>query len=415
MLVGSSLGSAVTVSSRVAVGTVEARALVGGIGKAAGEVGRYATAPMGANPTVGDWLAVLDELYPPAWAEEWDNTGLQVGHRPARADRVLVALDPTPEVIAEAKGRGCTLLVAHHPLLFRPLARLDLDHPVAGAAAAALRAGVAVAACHTNADVASPGVSDVLAEALGVRVDGPLQGTAAGARAKLVVFVPAAETAKVLDAVAGAGAGEIGEYTHCSYRVRGTGTFLPSERADPAIGDRGALNEVEEDRLEVVLPRERLGRVVQALLDVHPYEEVAYDVYPLGGPTGLGLGRVGVLDEPLSGEALAARCRARLGAEPRVAGVSEREVRRVALCGGAGASLVPEALRAGVDAYVTGDLKHHEALDAAAAGLLVVDAGHHATERPFVPHLAQRLAEAGSGLGGEVVASEVPTDPFRAP
>lgn len=365
-------------------------------------------------PTAADWLEILDALFPSAWAEGWDNTGFQVGDRSWTAERVLVALDPTPEVVAEAADRGCGLLITHHPLLFRPRSRLDLADPVARTAADAVRAGVAVAACHTNADVARPGVSDALAEALGVRVTGVLQGTGAGTRVKLVTFVPPGDTPKVLDAMAMAGAGVIGDYTHCSFRVRGTGTFLPGERARPTVGERGALNEVEEDRLEAVVPEARLGAVVRAMVEAHPYEEVAWDAYALAGPTGLGLGRVGELPEPIPGADLAERCRERLGSAVRVAGGAHAAIARVALCGGAGASLIPDALRAGVDAYVTGDLKHHEALDAAAAGLVVVDAGHHGTERPFVPVLAGRLAEAGSHLDGEVLVSDVRTDPFAA-
>lgn len=358
---------------------------------------------------VSDWLELLDEWYPPAWAEEWDNVGLQVGDRSRRAERALVALDPTAEVVGEAADKGCGLLVAHHPLLFRPLSRLDVDEPVGRTLAAALSGGVAVVACHTNADVASPGVSDALAEALDLEVTGVLDETAAGERVKLVTFVPADATAKVLDAIAGAGGGVIGEYTHCSYRVSGTGTFLPSDRARPAVGERGSLNEVEEDRLEVVVPRDRLRAAALAMVDAHPYEEVAYDVYPLASGGGLGLGRVARPRSPLTASALADVCRERLGGSVRVAGKDDVDVRNVALCGGSGASLIPAALRAGVDAYVTGDVKHHEALDAASDGLTVIDAGHHGTEWPFVPHLAGRLATAGLG---EVLVSEVSTDPF---
>lgn len=365
---------------------------------------------MSAHPTVGDWLTVLDAWYPPDWAEDWDNSGLQLGNRTWPADRVLVALDPTAEVLREAADRGCGLLVTHHPLLFRPIRRLDLAEPDAAAVAEALSSRVAVVACHTNADVASPGVTDALVETLGLTVEGPLQDNAGSEeRVKLVTFVPPEATARVLQAVAGAGAGEIGEYRQSSFRVRGTGTFLPSERADPAVGERGKLNEVPEDRLEIVVPRQRLETAVTFLIRAHPYEEVAYDVYPLVSRGG-GLGRVARAPLPLTAGELASRCKDRLGAG-RLAGDSARMVRTVALCGGSGASLAGVAAEAGVDAYVTGDVKHHQALDATAAGLSIIDAGHHGTEWPFVEHLAERLAKEGPG--GEVLVSETPTDPFR--
>ncbi|MGH2740259.1 MAG: YqfO family protein, partial [Actinomycetota bacterium] len=292
---------------------------------------------------------------------------------------------------------------------------IDLENPVGRAAAAALTGRVAVAACHTNADVANPGVSDALAEALGIEVTGPLAESAAGERVKLVTFVPRDATAKVLDAVAGAGAGVIGEYTHCSFRVAGTGTFLPSERAHPTVGESGRLNEAEEDRLEVLVPRERLAAAVEALLDAHPYDEVAYDVYRLVGEGGTGLGRVGRLGGPLSASELSARCHDRLGSPTRLAGDPEKTINSIALCGGSGGSLIPDALRAGVDAYVTGDLKHHQTLDAVGAGLVLIDAGHYGTEWPFVPKLAELLTKAGAHLGGEVQVSETRTEPFGAP
>jgi dinuclear metal center YbgI/SA1388 family protein len=361
-------------------------------------------------PTVGEWLEALDAAYPSAWAEERDSVGLQVGDRGWSAGRVLVALDPTEEVVSEARERGCGLLVTHHPLVFRPLARLDLSDPMSRIAMEAASARVAVAAAHTNADVASPGVSDALAEALGLEVTGVLRPTPAGARVKLVTFVPPEATAKVLDAVVAAGGGTIGEYTHCSFRVRGTGTFLPSDRAHPVVGERGELSEAEEDRLEIVVPRERLASAASALVDAHPYEEAAYDAYPLAGGGGLGLGRIARAPEAVTARVLAERCRERLGSDVRLAGDPERTVRGVAVCGGAGASLIGDAVRAGVDAFVTGDLKHHQALDATASGLTVIDAGHHGTERPFVPVLARTLADAVPK--GEVLVSDRSTDPF---
>ncbi|HWC32473.1 MAG TPA: Nif3-like dinuclear metal center hexameric protein [Actinomycetota bacterium] len=361
-------------------------------------------------PTVRDWTSLLDDAFPPSWAEPWDNPGLQVGGADWPADRVVVALDPAPEVVAEGRELGAGLIVTHHPLVFRPLARLDEGDATARIALEAARAGIAVFACHTNADVAGGGVSDALAEALDLEVTGVLEATAAGERVKLVTFVPPEATAKVLDAVAGAGGGVIGEYTHCSFRVRGSGTFLPSERAQPVVGERGELNEAEEDRLEIVVPRERLSTATRAMIEAHPYEEVAYDAYQLVGG-GLGLGRVTRLREPVTGDELAGRCAERLGASVRVAGPRDRPVERVAVCGGSGGSLVAAAIRCGADAYVTGDVKHHEALDARAAGLTVIDAGHHATEWPFVPRLAALLSDRGEGLGS-VEISNVSTDPF---
>jgi dinuclear metal center YbgI/SA1388 family protein len=363
------------------------------------------------SPAVGDWLHVLDGFFPSSLAEPWDNVGLQVGDRSWAAEGVLVALDPTIEVIREAAERGCGLVITHHPLLFRPLARLDLGEPVAAVAGQALASRVAVAAYHTNADAARPGVTDALAETLELRVTGVLRPGERGDRVKLATFVPADATAKVLDALAVAGAGTIGEYTSCSFRVAGTGTFRPSEFANPAIGERGELTEVPEDRLEMVVPGDRMDSVIGALIQAHPYEEVAYDVYPLLGGEGLGTGRLAQPDASLTGAGLAERCRSRLRARVRTAGDLDRQVRIVALCGGAGASLLPDAVRAGADAFVTGDLKHHQALDAVAAGLTVIDGGHHGTEWPFVEALARVLAR--SFPDARVAVSEVPTDPFH--
>ena len=356
-----------------------------------------------------DWLRLLDEWYPPSTAQEWDNVGLQVGARSWPADRALVALDPTVEVVGEAAEKGCGLLVTHHPLLFRPVSSLDMEEPTGRAIEAAISSRVAVVACHTNADVASPGVSDALADAIDMDVTGVLQTSPMAGEVKLVTFVPVEATAKVLDAIASAGGGIIGEYSHASFRVRGTGTFLPSDRANPAVGEKGELNEVEEDRLEMVIPLDRLADAIEALTNAHPYEEVAYDVYVLASGGGAGLGRLATPRGDITAGALADLCTERLGSPARLAGDPQRPVQSVALCGGSGASLITGAIRAKADVYVTGDVKHHQALDAIAAGLTVIDAGHHGTERPFVSHLAERLSAEGVG---EVLISEISTDPF---
>jgi dinuclear metal center YbgI/SA1388 family protein len=360
--------------------------------------------------SVGDWLSLLEGWYPPGWAEDWDNPGLQVGDRDADVQKAMVALDPTIGVIREAGEREAQLLITHHPLLFGSgMTSVDGGEPRGAAIAEAIRLGIAVVACHTNADVAIPGVSDVLATRLDIEVTGPLEHSAAGARVKLVTFVPAGKTYEVIEILAKRGAGTIGEYDVCSFRVGGVGTFRPSGESKPKRGKKLVVNEEDEDRVEMVVPKERIGEVVEALVEAHPYEQVAYDIYDLSGPTGLGLGRIGDLDAEIPAMTLAKRSEEALGSPCRIAGDPGAPVRRVAVAGGTGAFLWPAARRAGADALVTADVKHHEGLDAAAAGLVLIDAGHFATEWPWVEHVAERLGDTGAA----VLVSELKTDPFE--
>lgn len=366
---------------------------------------------------VSDWVRLVDDLYPESDAEAWDAPGLQVGDPDATVTTVLVSLDVTPEVVEEAVSVGAELVVAHHPLLLRPLERLTPATASGRVALAAARAGVAVVGAHTNFDVADTGTTEPIVAALGLVDVRPLQHLRGGnGGMKLVTFVPTESTAAVIDAVAGAGAGVIGEYGECIFRVRGTGTFRPSQAADPAVGERGQRNEVAEDRVETVVAASRVPAVVAALLAAHPYEEVAYDLVPLAAPpSGRGLGRVGRLVEPLPLGAVADRLSDRLPSPHlRVAGDLDRQVRRVAACGGAGDSLIGAALTAGADVYVTGDLRHHVTLDARTQGLALIDAGHYATEVAALPLLRTALTEAATdrGLTGRLLASAVSTEPW---
>jgi len=254
--------------------------------------------------TIGDVLDSLERAYPRASAAAWDNPGLQVGDLSAPVTRVLTALDPTLEVIREATARGAQLVVTHHPLLFDPLTSVDVADPVVQVVAEALAANVAVIACHTNADVATPGVSDALAAALGLAVEGPLV-------------------------------------------------------AEPPYG---------------------------------------------------GTGRIGTFGAPTSVASLVVRCTAALGGQPRLIGDSTVLLSRIAVCGGSGAAYLPDAIAAGVDAFVTGDIKHHAALDARAAGMIVIDAGHHATEWPWVLAVAEELPRWVPAL--DAIVSDTLTDPF---
>jgi dinuclear metal center YbgI/SA1388 family protein len=335
-------------------------------------------------------------------------------------ERVLVTLDVTPEVLEEAAATPGTFVIAHHPLLFRPLKRLAPDSAPGRLALTAATLRIAVAAAHTNLDVTDDGAdtNHPVVRVLGLEDVAPLTVELRdGARLKLVTFVPSEAVTAVLDAVSAAGAGRIGDYERCSFRVAGTGTFRPLPGTDPYSGS-GIGQDAEEDelRLEVELPRRQAGAVVAALQSAHPYDEVAFDLLPLLDGAPLGFGRVGTLPEAMTLAEVAERIRDRLPAPHlRYAGEPSRPVRRVAIVGGAGDSLLEAARVSGADVYVTGDLRHHVTLDAVTMGLALIDAGHHATEAAAMPAFLDRLADAGRahGLQAPVVASDVPTVPWR--
>ncbi|MFP4057630.1 MAG: Nif3-like dinuclear metal center hexameric protein [Candidatus Brocadiia bacterium] len=348
---------------------------------------------MGAQ--VADVMAALDAIAPSQLAEPWDNVGLLLGEADAPCERALVALEVDLRLVRRAARLGAGLVVAHHPPVLQPLCRMTSQTPAGRLLLEAARSQVALAAAHTNYDLAPGGVNDVLAGLLDLRDTQPLAPAACTRQAKIVVFTPADDLPAVLAALARSGAGVIGNYVDCTFRVAGTGAFRPAEGAHPTVGRVGERQEVDELRVEAVLPMALAGPVAQAVRQAHSYEEPAVDVYPLEGEGGeLGLGRCGALSRPMRAENLAERIQDRLGAPHiRVAGDLRRRVQRVAVMGGSGGKYVDHAARQGCELYLTGDVDHHQALDAVAAGLVVVDAGHAVTEAPAIPALATRLGE----------------------
>lgn len=340
---------------------------------------------------VRDITKAVEQIAPLPLSEEWDNCGLQVGSPEAEAHRILVALTPVQEVFDEAEERGADFLLFHHPLIFHPLKNLDTTSYPGNLVARTISRDLAVYAAHTSYDAAPNGVSVALAQRLGLR--GPLEVLSPrGALRKLVVFVPEENADALANALSGAGV--IGEYTHCTFRTPGTGTFLGGEGTDPYLGEKGRLERVEEVHLETVVPAHTADRAVAAASAAHPYEEVALDVYPVDGrPEGCGYGRVGALPEPVFAEALREYVSRALGFPARLVSASGRRVERVAVLGGSGGSFVREAATSGADAYITGDLDYHDALLADSLGLAAIDAGHAATELPSLEPLARRLAE----------------------
>jgi dinuclear metal center YbgI/SA1388 family protein len=375
---------------------------------------------MGVRDTVGAWLALLHERYPPSQAADWDNPGLQVGDPDWAVERVLVTLDVTSAVLAEAADGPPTMVIAHHPLLFRPLRALTPSTAAGRLALAAASAGTAVAAAHTNLNVTSDGAgtSDPVATLLSLEdVHALTDQLDQGDRLKLVTFVPPEAVDGVLDAVSAAGAGRVGDYERCSFRVEGTGTFRPLPGSDPSSGE-GIGHDAQEHelRLEVEVPRTVVSAVVAALSAAHPYEEVAYDLVPLLTGATVGFGRVGRLPSPRPLRAVADAIRAELPAPHlRYAGDPERLVETVVIVGGAGDGLLGAAQASGADVYVTGDLRHHVTLDALEQGLALIDAGHHATEVAAMPAFRAHLEASGRerGLTAPVVASRIPTVPWR--
>lgn len=371
------------------------------------------------TPTVADVVAALDRLYDPRWAEAWDAVGLVLGDPQAPVRRVLLAIDPVDAVVDEAVGWGADLVLTHHPLFLRGVHGFPATSPKGRRAHRLVTAGIALHTAHTNADVADPGVSDALAAALGVTDTAPLRAAPVDPLDKVVVFVPHADAEAVLDAMAAQGAGRLGAYSRCAWTSAGVGTFRPEDGARPAIGTVGVVERVDETRVEMVMARDRRTAVVAALLAAHPYEVPAFDVFELAAwPGSRGLGRVGELAGPVRFADFVDRVAAALPATPagvRAAGDPDRLVRRVAVSGGAGDDLFGDVRAAQADAFVTADLRHHPAAEALEQGRpMLVDAGHWASEWPWLADAARRLLGelAAHGTTVETRVSRIITDPW---
>jgi len=368
------------------------------------------------QPRIHDLVGLLNSHFPPELAEEWDNVGLQVGEPDKVLTKGLIALDPSVEAVSAARDAGAQALITHHPLFFRTCRQLTADDEIGRIIWPAVQHGISIVSVHTNLDSAQPGLNTWLADRLGLRQIEPLS-RAPGNLVKLVVYVPREHTDPVAEALFAAGAGHVGDYDQCSFRLPGVGTFRPGEGSSPFIGNQGHREEVREYRLEVVVRQSRLARVLERLFKAHPYEEVAYDLIPLGNQDPqAGMGRIGRLAEPCSLETYAQRAKDALGcAALRVSGRPGMAIAKVAVCGGSGASLIRAARRQGADVIVTGDIKYHEVLSAQALGIAVIDAGHFATEQLMTKELTrilnQSAAERGWEVSFEVFAGE--REPFR--
>ncbi len=374
-------------------------------------------------PTVAEVVSWLDQFAPLASAAEWDNVGLLLGDTSGPVDRVMTCLTVTSEVVAEAVAERVQLIITHHPLLFRAVKKLSSVMPDGRLLLPLLRNGIAVYSPHTAFDNCTGGINDQLCEMLGLTNVRPLR-TKPATLLKLAVFLPEGDLAKVSDAVFAAGAGVIGRYDQCSYRVTGTGTFFPHEGTNPTIGQIGRREEVAEYRLEVILPSDKLEAVVAAVRASHSYEEPAFEFYPLAYPKSVsrnaesserstsGEGRVGELSAPSNLGELAKKAKTELKAAGiQLIGDPAKPVTRIAVACGAAGEFLKDALAAKADAFLTGELRFHDGLTAKEAGLAVILPGHYATERPAVEALAAKLTTALPGL--IATPSRAEADPFQ--
>jgi dinuclear metal center YbgI/SA1388 family protein len=367
--------------------------------------------PYFAFMKINDIIAELERFAAPELQEDYDNSGLITGDRGWDCSGALCTLDATPEVIEEAIARGCNLVVAHHPIVFKGLKRITGKTYIEKALILAIKHDIAIYACHTNLDNVVEGVNRRMAEKLGlqgVRVLAPKSGQLR----RLITFAPVDAADAVRAAVFAGGAGHIGNYSECSFNTVGEGTFKAEDGADPYVGKVGEQHRERETKIEIVFPFYLEEQVVRALIGSHPYEEVAYDIFKMENVHfGIGSGAIGELPEAVPEEVFLRQLKEAFGLTVvRHTPLRGRPVKKVALCGGAGSFLIRKALAAGADAYVTADVKYHEFFDAEGKTVLA-DIGHWESEQFTVDLLRERIA--GKFPTFAVLKSSVGTNPLR--
>ena len=341
--------------------------------------------------TVSDIIASIESWAPKEIAWERDNVGLQLGDPATDVEGILVCLDVSEETLTEARDRKANFVICHHPLLFKPLRNLLAGDSVAGCVRLAAHYGIDIYAAHTNLDFTSGGTSFALAHTLGLSsVDFLVKSYKT--KKKIITYVPPSHADSVAEAMAHVGAGRIGNYDLCSFRTAGTGTFRGNEHSNPRTGRKGRMERTDETRLEMIVDEWNVGAAISALNGAHPYEEVAYEVYPTENISNeYGTGAIGVLKNALRPRTFLGSIKKQLGSRGlKCSGITTGMIKRVALCGGSGSELIEEAIRQKADAFVTADVKYHAFRDAGNR-ILFIDAGHYETEFPVVRVMAQRI------------------------
>ncbi|MFC1528771.1 Nif3-like dinuclear metal center hexameric protein [Candidatus Latescibacterota bacterium] len=340
---------------------------------------------------VRDVIEVIESWAPLSIAESWDNVGLITGEPDKNVTTVLITLDVTDKTISKAIKKHISLIISHHPPILKPIKNFTGPAMSSRVIRAAIKNNISIYASHTNLDQAPDGVSSVLARKLGLSSISFLDPGTSG-MVKFVTFTPPEYTDSVRDAAGSRGAGIIGEYNLCSFTSRGTGTYIPSSSSAPYEGESGKLSQAEEDRLEMIVPASLVPSVVAAAREAHPYDEMAYDLIPLSNMSlSFGYGAVGNLKEKMNPEQFFEHVSESLGMKTlKISKGKSRYIQRVAVMGGCGRNYIDCAISCGAEAYVTGDLGHHDFLDYGKS-IMLIDASHRATELPVLEKIRERL------------------------
>lgn len=342
-------------------------------------------------PTVREILGQVEALAPPSDAFHYDRIGLQVGDPAAPADRVLLCLDPTHAAIDAAIEYRANLIISHHPLIWEAMKSLRSDEYAQGRVLRLAKQGIALIAAHTNWDACIGGLNDYLAAALGLSDVRPCGSTSEADQLKLTFFAPEEAAEQLIEALSNAGAGRIGAYERCAFSVTGTGTFRGLAGAKPVIGSVGAIEAVSEVRVEMLLPESRMGSVSEVIRTLHPYDAPAFDFYRLKGGNSTPISRMGRLREPFAFASLLDYVREKLSSPCIGWGDPRTSIERLAVCGGAADDEWRKVRSQGAQALLTGEVKHHNAVEASESGFCLIQAGHYATESPSMARLASLL------------------------
>ncbi|WP_334313835.1 Nif3-like dinuclear metal center hexameric protein [Aquibacillus salsiterrae] len=361
-------------------------------------------------------VQIFEAWAPKSLAYQWDSVGLQIGSLDRTVQKVMVTLDVIESVVDEAVEKNVDLIIAHHPILFSPLKQINVEDPKGRTIEKLIKNNITVYAAHTNLDITSGGVSDIIMDKLSIHPTKVLVKSATMKLFKLIVYVPESHASNLIEKLGNAGAGHLGNYSHCSFTSKGVGAFKPLKGSNPHLGEIDSLKKVNEVKVETIIREDQISHLLTVITDVHPYEEVAYDLIPLWNKgNDIGAGRIGQLKEPISLKEFCQFVKDRLDLPAvRVIGDLHETVKKIAVLGGSGEDFIETAISHDVDVYLTGDLTFHDAQDGWQAGLKMIDVGHY-VENHLTHAVKHYLEEKLNGEGEtiEIIVSSVNTDPFQ--